>query len=51
MSNDRYDVWGRIGCGGMSEVWLARHVGLSVPVVLKTLRADVEQRGHDPERE
>ncbi len=48
MSEDRYDVWGRIGCGGMSEVWLARHVGLGVPVVLKTLRAEVEGRGHDP---
>ncbi|MBL8684505.1 MAG: serine/threonine-protein kinase [Myxococcales bacterium] len=48
MSDDRYDVWGRIGCGGMSDVWLARHVGLGVPVVLKTLRAEVEARGHDP---
>ncbi|MFO0561593.1 MAG: serine/threonine-protein kinase [Polyangiales bacterium] len=50
MSNahaDRYDVWGRIGQGGMSEVWLARHVGLSVPVVLKTLREDVARAGQD----
>jgi O-acetyl-ADP-ribose deacetylase (regulator of RNase III) len=50
MSDDRYDVWGRIGSGGMSEVWLARHVGLGVPVVLKTLRADVEARGHCPQQ-
>jgi serine/threonine-protein kinase len=46
--NERYDVWGRIGRGGMSEVWLARHVGLGVPVVLKTLRTEVAQSGHDP---
>lgn len=44
---DRYDVWGRIGQGGMSEVWLARHVGLGVPVVLKTLREDVAKAGQD----
>lgn len=34
-----YDVWGRLGEGGMSEVWLAKHVLLSVPVIIKTLRA------------
>ncbi len=33
-----YDVWGLIGEGGMSEVWLAKHQGLAVPVVVKTLR-------------
>lgn len=38
---DRYEVWGRIGAGGMSEVWLAKHVGLGMPVVLKTLKADL----------
>lgn len=37
---DRYEVWGRIGSGGMSEVWLARHVGLGIPVVLKTLKPE-----------
>jgi serine/threonine-protein kinase len=38
---DRYEVWGRVGAGGMSEVWLARHVGLGMPVVLKTLKAEL----------
>lgn len=33
-----YDVWGLLGEGGMSEVWLAKHEVLSVPVVIKTLR-------------
>jgi len=33
-----YDVWGLLGEGGMSEVWLAKHQGLAVPVVIKTLR-------------
>jgi serine/threonine-protein kinase len=33
-----YDVWGLIGEGGMSEVWLAKHEGLAVPVVIKTIR-------------
>jgi serine/threonine-protein kinase len=33
-----YEVWGRIGEGGMSEVWLAKHGLLSVPVIIKTLR-------------
>jgi serine/threonine-protein kinase len=34
----RYEVWGPIGEGGMSRVWLARHKHLAVPVILKTLR-------------
>ena len=33
-----YDVWGLLGEGGMSEVWLGKHQGLAVPVVIKTLR-------------
>ncbi|MBX3189411.1 MAG: serine/threonine-protein kinase [Labilithrix sp.] len=33
-----YEVWGLLGEGGMSEVWLAKHRGLAVPVVIKTLR-------------
>jgi eukaryotic-like serine/threonine-protein kinase len=33
-----YDVWGRLGEGGMSDVWLAKHQGLAAPVVIKTLR-------------
>ncbi len=46
---DRYEVWGRIGAGGMSEVWLAKHVGLGMPVILKTLKAGVGgTSGRDP---
>lgn len=33
-----YEVWGRLGEGGMSEVWLAKHSVLCAPVVMKTLR-------------
>lgn len=33
-----YDVWGLLGEGGMSEVWLAKHHVLAAPVVIKTLR-------------
>src|SRR3984957_16964641 len=33
-----YEIWGRLGEGGMSEVWLAKHALLSVPVIIKTLR-------------
>jgi serine/threonine protein kinase len=41
-----YDVWGLLGEGGMSEVWLAKHEGLAVPVVIKTLRQSlVEAHG------
>ena len=36
-----YEVWGRLSEGGMSEVWLAKHTVLLVPVILKTLRAAV----------
>src|SRR6188768_2382343 len=32
-----YEVWGRIGGGGMSDVWLARHEVLHMPVIIKTL--------------
>jgi serine/threonine-protein kinase len=32
-----YEVWGRLSRGGMSDVWLARHVELAVPVIIKTL--------------
>ncbi len=43
-----YDVWGLIGEGGMSEVWLAKHQGLAVPVVIKTLRHGLlEAQGAD----
>jgi O-acetyl-ADP-ribose deacetylase (regulator of RNase III) len=33
-----YEVWGKLGEGGMSEVWLAKHAVLCIPVVIKTLR-------------
>lgn len=36
-----YEVWGRLGGGGMSDVWLARHRDLAIPVIVKTLRPDV----------
>jgi O-acetyl-ADP-ribose deacetylase (regulator of RNase III) len=36
-----YEVWGLLGEGGMSEVWLAKHTVLSIPVIFKTLRKDV----------
>lgn len=35
-----FEVWGPIGEGGMSRVWLARHRELSIPVIIKTLRDD-----------
>ncbi len=31
----------------MSEVWLAKHMGLGMPVILKTLKADVGASGED----
>ncbi len=36
-----YEVWGRLGGGGMSDVWLARHRDLAIPVIVKTLRPDL----------
>jgi serine/threonine-protein kinase len=33
-----YEVWGRLGEGGMSEVYLAKHAILGVPVIIKTLK-------------
>ena len=38
-----YEIWGQLGEGGMSEVWLAKHTVLSVPFVIKTLRKDVSE--------
>lgn len=38
----RYDIWGCIGRGGMSRVWLARHCTLAIPVVVKTVLAAFE---------
>lgn len=34
-----YEVWGRIGGGGMSDVWLARHIEMATPLIVKTLKA------------
>jgi len=42
-----YEVWGRLGGGGMSDVWLARHVVLAVPVILKTLRPEIGSSAED----
>jgi eukaryotic-like serine/threonine-protein kinase len=38
-----YDTWGLLGEGGMSEVWLAKHETLAVPVVIKTLRRSLRE--------
>ena len=32
-----YEIWGLLGEGGMSEVWLAKDEVLSIPVMIKTL--------------
>jgi O-acetyl-ADP-ribose deacetylase (regulator of RNase III)/tRNA A-37 threonylcarbamoyl transferase component Bud32 len=36
-----YEVWGLLGEGGVSEVWLAKHTVLRIPVVFKTLRKSI----------
>lgn len=36
-----YEVWGKLGEGGMSEVWLAKHSVLCIPVIIKTLRKPI----------
>jgi O-acetyl-ADP-ribose deacetylase (regulator of RNase III) len=40
-----YEIWGRLGEGGMSDVWLAKHAMLSIPVIIKTLRTTVRDEG------
>ena len=35
-----YAIWGRIAEGGMGDVWLGRHLGLNMPVVIKTLKLE-----------
>lgn len=37
-----YEVWGRLGGGGMSDVYLGRHLHLSMPVIVKTLKPSVD---------
>lgn len=38
-----YDVWGLLGEGGMSEVWLAKHEVLAAPVIVKTLKRTLRE--------
>ncbi len=40
-----YEIWGRLGEGGMSEVWLGRHMTLGLPVVLKTIKSKMLEKG------
>ena len=42
-----YSVWGLLGEGGMSEVWLAKHDTLLAPVIVKTLRRALRERDED----
>jgi len=42
-----YEVWGRLGGGGMSDVFLARHLALAMPAVLRTLKPDLEVSAHE----
>lgn len=37
-----YEIWGRIGEGGMSEVYLAKHSLLCIPVIIKTVHPELE---------
>lgn len=37
-----YEVWGKLGEGGMSQVWLAKHAVLCIPVILKTVKRDIQ---------
>jgi serine/threonine-protein kinase len=37
-----YEIWGRLGEGGMSQVWLAKHSVLCIPVIIKTVRSDLQ---------
>ncbi|MBK7579622.1 MAG: serine/threonine-protein kinase [Myxococcales bacterium] len=45
-----YEVWGRLGGGGMGDVWLARHVVMAAPVIIKTLRAEIGDSPADREK-
>ena len=36
-----YEIWGRLGEGGMSQVFLAKHSVLCIPVIIKTVRPEI----------
>jgi eukaryotic-like serine/threonine-protein kinase len=38
-----HEVWGKVGEGGMSEVWLAKHAVLCIPVIIKTIRKNIAE--------
>lgn len=44
---DRFDLFGQLSSGGMSDVYLARHARLAAPVVVKTLRAEIAEARPD----
>ena len=46
MDDDLYEVTGRLGTGGMSAVWKARHVEKNKPIAIKEF---YYTRFHDPE--
>ncbi len=46
-----YDVWGLLGEGGMSDVWLAKHRALAMPVIVKTLKQSIREKMTDTQGE
>ncbi|MEO8797404.1 MAG: serine/threonine-protein kinase, partial [Polyangiaceae bacterium] len=40
-----YEVWGLLGRGGMSEVYLAKHPVLAIPVIVKTVCESTDSSG------